>query len=227
MTDAVRVVVVDDHPMFVDGVRVMLDAEPGVVIVGEGGDGQEAVDLTAELAPDVLVIDLDLPRVSGTQAIGQIGAMGSPTKIVILSAFFDGKAVAEAFELGAIAFVSKTQASDRLVSTVIKAARGEGSVPETYLGPLLRGMRDLHAQREAATSVEERLSPRERQVLRYLAEGNSVAEAADILNISVLTLRGHVRNILSKLDVHSMTQAVALAHRSGLVDRWNDTLTPS
>lgn len=226
MPEPIRVVLVDDHPMFVEGMRLLLDSDPEMEVVAEGHSGHEAVELTQKHSPDVLVIDMDLPDFNGVEAIRQIVAAGADTRIVVLSAFFDVPLVAEAFEMGAISFVPKTEAPEAMVAAVKSAARGDATVAEAHLGPLLKGMRDLQKQRTEASSVHERLSPREREVLRLLAQGRSVSEAASQLHISVLTLRGHVRNILFKLEVHSMTQAVALAHRSGLVERWDDDQGP-
>lgn len=219
MLDRIRLVLVDDHPVFIEGLRLLLDADDTIDVVGVGKCGADAISLVADLEPDVLVVDLDLPDMSGAEVIRQIFEPGGDTNVVVLSAYFDAKSMAEAFDAGAITYLPKTQAADSLLESIRQAALGEGTVPQAHVGALLKGMRERSARQSEAAEVRGLLSPREREVLSLLAEGTTVNDAAEQLHISVFTIRGHVRNILSKLEVHSMSQAVALAYRSGLIER--------
>jgi DNA-binding NarL/FixJ family response regulator len=221
MTAAIRpieVLLVDDHPMLLEGLRFMLDQHPEVAIVGMAKTGAEALALAASLLPDVLVLDLDLPDINGSEVITQLDL--SATKVVVLSAQFDPDRIATAFDNGAIGFVPKTEATESLLDAIIRAFEGKASLPPEFVNPLFSGMRARKDRRNEADQITDLLSAREQEVLRSLAQGKTVTECAGVLHISVFTVRGHVRNILSKLGLHSMAQAVALAHRSGLVEAW-------
>lgn len=215
----ITVVLVDDHPIFLDGVRGLLEAADDVEVVGTGTTGADAVHLAIEHTPDVLVIDLDLPDFPGTQAIHELTSQGVATNVLVLSAFADPQQTADAFEAGVLAFVPKTQAGDLLLDAVRRAADGEGDIPQSFIGPMLTTIRERQERQRRAALLKTGLTNREREVLRRLAEGVSVEEIAVQSQLSVHTVRGHVRNILSKLGVHSMGQAIVIAYRSGEMDR--------
>ena len=211
----VRVVLIDDHPVFVNGMRELLNEADGIELVGEGSLGGDAVRLVRTYAPDVVIMDLDLPDLSGAQAIQQIRDAGLTANVLVLSAFADPRHVAEAFEAGVIAFLPKTQAGEFLVDWVKRAAKGGGDIPESFIGPMLSTIRQQRERQRQSALVRDGLTRRELEVLRSLAEGASVDEIAATTQVSVHTVRGHVHNILLKLGVHSMGQAVAIAYRFG------------
>lgn len=212
---AIKVVLIDDHPIFLNGMRELLEEADGIDLVGDASLGAEAVALVKAHAPDVVIIDLDLPDISGVEAIRQIHDAGLVTNIVVLSAFADPGQVTDAFDAGVIAFLPKTQAGEFLVESVRRAAKGEGDIPQTFIGPMLKTIRDQRERRQKSVLIREHLTRTELQVLRLLADGNSVEQVASRSQVSVNTVRGHVRNILSKLGVHSIGQAIAIAYQSG------------
>ncbi len=213
----VRTVLVDDHDLIVEGLELLIGKEPKIAVVGRGGTAADAIDLIERFRPDVLVIDLDLPDRSGFEVIREV-APSSDTAVVVLSASSDTASMAEAFDAGALAYVPKADVAESLLSAILLAARGEQSVPPNAVGPIMQGLRTRHAAREEAAELRAKLSRRETEVLRSLSEGKTVQETAQILHVSVFTLRGHVRNLLAKLEVHSIAQAVALTYKLGMFD---------
>ncbi len=212
--DQTRVLVVDDHEMFSDALAMLLHRQPDVVLVGSARDAEEALSLLGT-EPDVVLMDLDLPGVDGIQATRQIRLAAPGTKVVVLTAMEDPELIADALAAGACGYVPKTRAVDELMDVVRRAAAGELVLPERDLAPVLEQLRSGRASSPGEAALR-RLTPRETQILRALAAGDTTTQIADALGISALTVQSHVKSILAKLGVHSKIEAVTLAWRHGL-----------
>ena len=213
-----RVLVVDDHEVFSDAVAMLLERQPDVRLIGSARNAEEAIRLLeGELdhQPDVVLMDLDLPGLDGIQATRRIRELSPGAKVVVLTALQDPEVIADALAAGACGYVPKTRAVDELMNVVRRAAAGELVMPERDLAPVLAQLRNAHARSEGELLLL-RLTPRETEILRELAAGETTTKIADQLGISALTVQSHVKSILAKLGVHSKIEAVTLAWRFGL-----------
>jgi DNA-binding NarL/FixJ family response regulator len=213
-----RVLVVDDHEVFSDAVALLLAHQPDVELVGSARDADEAVrlvDVEPDDRPDVVLMDLDLPDGSGILATRRIRELSPDSKVVVLTALQDPEVIADALAAGACGYVPKTRAVEELMDVVRRAAAGELVMPERDLAPVLEQLRSSQARPENEQLLR-RLTPRETQILRYLAAGETTTQVAGHLGISALTVQSHVKSVLAKLGVHSKIEAVTLAWRLGL-----------
>ncbi|MGH2636239.1 MAG: response regulator [Actinomycetota bacterium] len=213
-----RVLVVDDHEVFSDAVAMLLERQPDVRLVGSARDAEEAIRLISvgpEDQPDVVLMDLDLPGTDGIQATRRIRQLSPQAKVVVLTALQDPEVIADALAAGACGYVPKTRAVDELMDVVRRAAAGELVMPERDLAPVLEQLRTTHARPEGELLLR-RLTPRETEILRSLAAGETTTQVAAHLGISALTVQSHVKSILAKLGVHSKIEAVTMAWRYGL-----------
>ena len=212
----IRVIVADDHHLVRQGIRALLEKADGIEVVGEAADGQEAVELVERLAPDVLVMDIAMPRLSGNQAVGRIRALGVGTQVVILSMYSDETLVRQVLRDGARGYLLKRSVKGELLLAIRAASQGE-----IYLSPAISGaiVADfLTPQSDAEPSSPfERLTSREREVLQLIAEGHTSSAIARILTLSVKTVEKHRANLMSKLNVHHTAGLVRLALKHGLV----------
>jgi DNA-binding NarL/FixJ family response regulator len=209
-----RVLLVDDHAMVRRGLRDFLGIFEDIEVVGEAGDGQEALTATAALRPDVVVMDLNLPRLDGVEATRELRATRPDVEVVALTGFVEEARVMAAIEAGAAGFLLKDAEPDD-VAAAIRAARNG----EMYLDPAVAGMvaRQLRTPGGSATAADEGvLTPRERDVLALVAQGMPNRAIGDALGITERTARTHVSNILAKLGLTSRTQAALYAVDQGL-----------
>jgi NarL family two-component system response regulator LiaR len=216
--DTTTVFVVDDHEVFSDAVAMLLARHPDVRLVGSAHDADEAIaliDVDPEEQPDVVLMDLDLPGADGIQATRRIRELSPGSKVVVLTALEDPEVIADALAAGACGYVPKTRAVDELMDVVRRAAAGELVMPERDLAPVLEQLRSTQARPEQEQLLR-RLTPRETEILRYLAVGETTTQVAGHLRISALTVQTHVKSILAKLGVHSKIEAVTLAWRAGI-----------
>lgn len=213
--DVTRVLVVDDHEMFSEALELLLGRQPDVELVGSARDAAEAMDMLHH-DPDVVLMDLDMPGTDGIEATRQIRERIPGAKIVLLTAIQSPEVIAEALSAGACGYVPKTRAVDDLMDVVRRAAAGEIVLPERDLAAVLAQLGGNGNKVSAAEAALARLTPRENEILRALADGNTTSQVADSLGISALTVQSHVKNILAKLGVHSKIEAVTLAWRFGL-----------
>jgi DNA-binding NarL/FixJ family response regulator len=212
MTDTpVRVLVADDEPLVRSGLRLILDAEPDLEVVGEAGDGAQAVELARALRPDVVCMDVRMPGVDGLRATELVLRLPDPPRVLVVTTFEHDGYVLDALTVGASGFLLKRAGADEMVQAVRTVAVGQ-----SLLYP--QALRDLVRTRPRATTGAPVLTPREREVLGLVAQGMTNAEIAAELVVGVETVRTHVASVLAKLQARDRTQAVVLGYRAGLVE---------
>ncbi len=211
-THAIRVVIADDEELVRTGLRMILGSEPGLEVVGEAADGEEAVQRVVELDPDVLLLDLRMPVRDGLWAMGQLE--DRPVRVVVLTTFDTDSNLQQSLLAGAAGFLLKDAPADRLVAAIRAAAAGDAVLAPSVVRRLVR---DLGSARPAAPEVLDGLTERERDVLLLMADGCSNAEIGGRLHVTEGTVKTHVARILMKLGVRDRLQAVVLAYRSGAV----------
>ncbi|MEU4548573.1 response regulator transcription factor [Nonomuraea dietziae] len=211
----IRVVVADDQALVRAGVRMLLQAAGDMEVVGEAEDGAEAVRLADHHRPDVVLMDLRMPRVDGLEAIKRILGSQPGAKIVVLTTFADDANVYAALRVGALGFLVKDDEPERMVEAVRRAASGEQLLAPSVLRRVVE--RALAAEQQA-TPAPVGLTERELEVLALVGTGLSNAEIADRLHVGVTTVKTHVGSAMDKLGLRNRIQAAVVAHRIGLVD---------
>ncbi len=209
----IRVLVVEDHAVVREGLCSLLTARYGVKVVGEAADGLEAVEKAQALKPDVILMDLAMPRMTGLEAILKIREKDPDARILVLTSFGEDAKVSAAIKAGAMGFLLKDSSADDLAHAIQSVHRGHLSLPQGLAQRLMTGL--LGAKGDSAPAEE--LTKRELEVLKCLAQGMSNAEIAQALSVSVPTVHSHVHNLLGKLNVTSRTQAALYAVEIGLV----------
>jgi DNA-binding NarL/FixJ family response regulator len=206
----VRIILADDHPMFLQGLKRLLE-RADFEVVGEAGDGREAVRLAAEKRPDVAILDLAMPLLNGVDAAREIGKAAPGTKTIILTTYSEDQCVREAMRAGVSGYLLKTKAASDLMQAIREVSQGA-----VYLGEGLS--RDLlQPQPEVGAGREHPLSGRERQVLQLIAEGKKIKEIAALLGVSVKTIETHRMRLMDKLDIHETAGLVRYAIRMGII----------
>ena len=209
----IRVLLVDDHAVFCDGLKTVLALQPDLEVVGTCGTVREAVEGARALQPDVVLLDVHLPDGSGIDAAAGIKRERPQTQVVILTSDDDEAVLRSALQAGVTGYLSKHEASAQVIESVRSASRGEALIAPYMLARLLHGLRRPEQQVKAPSP----LTPKELQVLRELAQGHDNERVARTLRMSPNTVRTHVQNILAKLQVHSKLEAVSLAVRRGWI----------
>jgi len=207
---SIRVLIVDDHNVVRQGLRMFLGTDPEIEIIGEARDGAEALQLSLQLHPDVVLMDLLMPGTDGIRATAAIRREAPETEIVALTSVLDDHSVVDAVRAGAIGYLLKDTDAQELRRAIKAAAAGQVQLSPEAAERLLREVRTPKKSREPLTE-------REVEVLRLLASGKANKEIAQALNIGEQTVKTHVSHILNKLDVPSRTQAALYAIRAGLV----------
>lgn len=214
MTDAIRVVVCDDHPMVREGLRAVIKDAAGFEMVGEAATGEEAVSLALDLLPDVVVMDLHLPGINGIQAIAQITSSAPSVAVLVLTMFEDDDSVFSALRAGALGYLLKGAGQEDILRSLTAVSCGQAIFGPTVARRLL----DLPAAGRRADTSFPQLTDREREVLRLVADGLANAEIARKLVVSQKTVANHVSNIFSKLHFDTRAQAIVAAREAGLAD---------
>jgi len=205
MTTEIRVLLADDHSLVRRGFRRLLDDEPGIKVVGEACDGVQAVELARELRPDVIVMDMAMPGLNGTQATIEILKFLPGAGVVILSMYEEANYVRNAMKAGARGYLLKNASEVDLAAAVRNVARGRKVIDEKLQQPF-----------DIPHEGEPQLTPRERQILQLIAEAKSTREIAALLDLSVNTVAVHRANIMDRLGVHKTAELVLYAVRSGI-----------
>ncbi len=214
----VRILLADDQPLLRTGFRMVLGGEDDLDIVGEAGDGAEAVDLARRLLPDVVLMDIRMPRLDGVAATRAIVDARLPVRVLILTTFDLDEYVVGALRAGASGFLAKDVPADDLVTAIRTVAAGEAVVAPRILKRLLDRFADTLPDLDSAPPrALDTLTEREREVLVQVARGLSNAEIAKALTVSETTVKTHVGHVLAKLGLRDRVQAVVLAYESGLV----------
>jgi len=212
------VVIADDQAVVRGGLRMILEAQPDLEVVGEATDGLEALDLIRSLGPDVALMDIRMPELDGIEATRRVALTGAPTRVLVLTTYGMDEYVYDALKAGAAGFLVKTESPERLVEAVRVVARGEALLaPEITRRLVDRFVSGLRPGAPAPPELEE-LTDRELEVLRLIARGLSNAEIAKRLVVSEGTVKTHVARVLSKLGLRDRVQAVVYAYESGLVE---------
>jgi DNA-binding NarL/FixJ family response regulator len=204
----VRLLVVDDHPVVRDGIVGMVSSDPEVEVVGQGSDGAEAVAMARALLPDVVLMDLRMPRVDGVAAIRELVALGIPSRVVVLTTYDSESDVLPAIEAGATGYLLKDAPRDELLRAVHAAASGQPVLAPSVTARLVERVR-----------APELLTPRELEVLALVADGATNRAVGARLHVSEATVKTHLLSIYTKLDVGDRAAAVAAGFRRGLLGR--------
>jgi DNA-binding NarL/FixJ family response regulator len=214
--DELRVLLVDDHDLFRSGL-VNLLSEHGLHVVGEAENGDVALRLVRELAPDVVIMDLNMPGPSGVDVIRQMTSIAPLTRVVVLTISADDSDVINAVMGGACGYLLKDSSVDQLIAGIHSAAAGESLISPQIAAKMLQILRAQRSSVDAAETIRAELSEREIEVLKLIANGNDNAAIARALFISPKTVKNHISNILMKLQMENRIQAAVYAVRSGIV----------
>lgn len=212
---ATRILLVDDHRVVLEGLRAMLDQEDDLEVVGMAEDGRTAMAMVEELSPDIVVMDIGMPDLNGIEATSRIVRDDSRQKVIALSTYTDGKHVRAMLEAGAHGYVAKATASSELLSAIRKVRQGLKYLSSDVTEAVVDGY--LHRPLEDDSAMSK-LGGREREVLQLIAEGLTSGEIAARLHLSTNTVDTHRRNIMKKLDLHSIADLTKYAIREGLTD---------
>ena len=212
----IRVILADDHNLVRQGISALLEKADDIEIVAQAENGQEAVNLSINLSPDVLVMDINMPRLNGIQAVEQLKTLGLDTQVVILSMHSDKTLVRQALRNGARGYLLKRSVMEELLLAVRAAYRGElylsPAVSDAVLKDYLTGRGDLETE-----SAFDQLSSREREVLQLIAEGYTNKAIAQAMHISIKTVEKHRANLMVKLNVQDLAGLIRVALRHGLI----------
>ncbi|MGI6149342.1 MAG: response regulator [Limnochordia bacterium] len=212
-TKPIRVLVIDDHEMVRRGLVSYLETEDDIEVVGEAGDGAEAITLCESLQPDVILMDLIMENADGITATKAIKSKFPETQIIILTSFVEEKLIFPALEAGALSYLLKTTTAEEIVRAIRSAQKSQSVIEPKVASRMVSRLQSA----SGAKSPHDDLTERELEVLRLIGEGLTNQEIADKLFIGVKTVKTHVSNILSKLGVTDRTQAAIYAHRNNLV----------
>lgn len=213
----INVLLVDDHSMIREGIRQLLELDGDIKVIGEAGNGETCLKLIDELSPDVVLLDINMPEMSGLQVLEKLRAAGSKQKVLILTIHNEVEYLMRAVEIGVSGYVLKDSDSTVLKKAIYAIYNGENYIDAT-MTPLLKEQTYLRELQKEARSKEKVLSEREIEVLCALAEGLYNKEIASRLQISEKTVKNHVSNIFKKIDVSDRTQAAVYAIRHKFVD---------
>ncbi len=209
----IKVLIVDDHDIVLDGLRFMINAQEDMEVVGEARDGRTSVKLAQQLRPDIVIMDVSMPDLNGMEATREIKAKAQGVRVLALSAHSNRKFVTNILEAGASGYLLKNDTTDKLISAIRHVA-----ADQSYLSPsIARIVVESYVQANPERESQHVLSTREREVLQLLAEGKSVKQIASFLHISVKTAETHSRNIKLKLDIHNTSELIRWALKEGVI----------
>jgi DNA-binding NarL/FixJ family response regulator len=213
----IRVLIVDDHHIVREGLRSLLETEPNIEVVGEAKNGEEAVNMTADLSPDIVLMDIRMPIMHGIEATSQIKARTPLARVIILSSFDQEEEVFEAIRCGASGYVLKDVIPEQLVRAINTVSDGYSLMSPQIARKLQNEFQRIARPRTGNDEDDTPLTPREGEVLALIAQGYNNREIASALSISEKTVKTHVSNIFDKLQITDRSQAVLYAARRGLI----------
>lgn len=219
--NGIRIVLADDHKLFRDGVKKLLDQESDITIVGEASDGEEALAVVREKKPDVLLFDINMPRMDGIQLVRELNNLMKNIRYVAVSAYDDEDHLAALSALGVLGFVLKASGKVELLSAIRSANRGQAYVDPRVAGKLLTSF----SRRKEDNDQLFDLTSREKEILYWLAQGLSNTEMSEKMVLSEKTVKNHVSHVLKKLDLRDRTQAAILAWKVGFAQLTQQTLS--
>lgn len=225
MPEQKSIIIIDDHPLFREGLKTIISRDDRFKVVGEAGSGHEGLEMTKRLKPDLVVVDISLPDQSGIQLTRDLRRHFSETKILIVSMHSKIDYIAEAFQAGATGYVVKESASERLLQGLKSVAKGDYYLDSSVSHAVVENLMKSPLKAAKITDADyATLTPREQEVMRFLAEGLSSKAVAEKLFISPKTVENHRANIMNKLGLHSTIELVRYAAKLGLidVDLWKD-----
>ena len=214
MTTPRKVLMADDHALVRAGIRSLLDSLPGVQVVGETGDGLEAVELVRRNPPDVILLDVTLPGLNGLEAAARIVQLGVPTRVLMLSMHASPDYAARAFAAGALGYLNKDAAFDELSEAIDEVCAGRRYLCRAIDDDVVRELERRVGSSATGTNV---LTPRQRQILQMVAEGQGTRQIAERLFLSVKTVETHRAQLMQRLDIHDVPGLVRFAMRNGLL----------
>ena len=215
MSETIRILLVDDHPVLRSGLEALLSLEDGMQVIGQASSGEEAIERVKALRPDVVVMDLGMPGMGGLEATRQIAAMGTSSHVLVLTSHAEEEYLLPVLEAGGSGFVRKTSADEDLISAIRMVARGEVFLYPSATKLLLKGFK--HAEERGQASPLEELSDREREVLALTAEGYSSAETGKKLFLSPKTVDTYRSRLMRKLGLSHRAELVRFALESGVL----------
>ena len=217
--EKIRVLIVDDHLLFSSGVRVLLEQSDQFIVLGEVADGLEGVKRTESLKPDIVLMDIHMPGISGHEALRLIGESAPEAKVVMLTVSEDANDLIECLREGAAGYILKNIAADTLVDALLKIHRGESIISPKMTSRLVRHLQAQQPDEVVIEAQREEMSPREKEVLRGLARGQTNRELAAELGVAESTVKIHIQNIFKKTCLRSRVQAALYAVEHGYADK--------
>jgi DNA-binding NarL/FixJ family response regulator len=213
----IRVIVADDHHLVRQGIRSLLEQASDIEVIGEAGDGLEAIELAQRLKPDVIVMDIVMPYLNGTQAAERLRQLPHPPRVILLSMYSDPTLIQQALKSGVRGYLLKRCVVEELLLAVRAAARGEIYLSPTISTMLVNGDAGVTSQPSGNPSLQ-RLTPREVEVLKLIADGKTSARIGQLLGISEKTVEKHRSSLMEKLDIHDIAGLVRFAIKNQLVE---------
>lgn len=212
----IRVLLIDDHTLLRSGIKALLARQPGFEVVGEAADGLDGIKRAKELKPDVILLDLHMPGLSGREAVKILSRELPESHVVMLTVSEDAEDLLETLRTGASGYLLKNIDTQTLLDSIRRAAEGESVVSPAMMSHLVRGLKSVPAA--VQQTEKDKLSPREREILGFLAKGASNKEIARALDVAESTVKIHVQHILRKLNLSSRVQAAVYAVEAGLAE---------